>query len=84
MPRMQVYLPDDLYEMVKDQRLPASELLQEAVRAEMRRRELMAASAKYTDELRGQVGAPTAAQRARAADVARRIVGRSHRHRKAG
>ena len=79
MPRMQVYLPDDLYEMVKERGLPASELLQEAVRAEVRRRELIAASEKYTAELRNQVGAPTPAQRARAADVARRIVGRSHR-----
>jgi hypothetical protein len=76
---MQVYLPDDLYEMVKDRGLPASELLQEAVRAEVRRRELVAASEKYTTELRGQVGSPTSAQRARAADVARRIVGRTQR-----
>lgn len=76
---MQVYLPDDLYEMVKERGLPASELLQEAVRAEVRRRELMAASEKYTTELQKQVGPPTPVQRARAADVARRIVGRSHR-----
>src|SRR5205823_2324339 len=48
MPRMQVYLPDDLYEAVKDRRLPASELLQDAVRAEVRRRELVAASHRYT------------------------------------
>jgi post-segregation antitoxin (ccd killing protein) len=79
MPRMQVYLPDDLYQMVKERGLPASELLQEAVRAEVRRRELMAASEKYTTELQKQVGAPTPVQRVRAADVARRIVGRSHR-----
>jgi post-segregation antitoxin (ccd killing protein) len=76
---MQVYLPDDLYQMVKKRRLPASELLQEAVRAEVQRRELVAASERYTAELRRQVGAPTAAQRARAADVARRISERSHR-----
>jgi post-segregation antitoxin (ccd killing protein) len=79
MPRMQVYLPDDLYQMVKERRLPASELLQEAVRAEVRRRELVTASERYTAELRDQVGAPTASQRARAAEVARRVVGRSHR-----
>lgn len=76
---MQVYLPDDLYQMVKERRLPASELLQEAVRAEVLRRELMAASEEYTAELQAQVGLPTSAQRARAADVARRIVGRSQR-----
>ncbi len=81
---MQVYLPTELYELVKERGLPASELLQEAVRAELRRRELMAASEKYTTELRTQVGAPTSAQRARATEVAKRVVGRSHRHRKAG
>ena len=34
---MQVYLPDELYRLVKKRRLPASELLQSAVRAEVRR-----------------------------------------------
>ena len=40
MPRLQVYLPDDLYAQLKEHGLPASELLQEAVRAELRRRAL--------------------------------------------
>jgi post-segregation antitoxin (ccd killing protein) len=79
MPRMQVYLPEDLYQMVKKRRLPASELLQDAVRAEVRRRELTAASERYTAELAAQVGVPTARQRARATDLARRIVARPHR-----
>jgi post-segregation antitoxin (ccd killing protein) len=79
MPRMQVYLPDDLYELVKDRGLAASELLQEAVRAEVRRRDLVAASEKYTAELAAEVGAPTARQRARAAGVAGRIAARSRR-----
>jgi hypothetical protein len=76
---MQVYLPEDLYQVVKDERLPASELLQEAIRAEVRRRELLAASDRYVSELAAQVGKPTARQRARAAEVARRIVTRSQR-----
>jgi hypothetical protein len=76
---MQVYLPQDLYEMIKERRLPASELLQEAVRAEVRRRELMAASEEYTAGLTAQAGAPTSRERARAAAVARKIVGRSRR-----
>ena len=42
MPRMQVYLPDDLYDLVKARGLPASELLQKAVRAEVRRLDLLA------------------------------------------
>jgi len=76
---MQVYLPDDLYEQVKDQHLPASELLQRAVRAEVRRRELLVASDAYIAELAAQVGPPSARERARAADLARRAVARSHR-----
>lgn len=31
---MQVYLPDDLYDLVKKRRLPASELLQKASRSD--------------------------------------------------
>ena len=38
MPRVQVYLPDDLYDELKRRNLPASELLQVAVRTEVERR----------------------------------------------
>ena len=38
---MQVYLPTDLYEIVKECRLSASELLQQAVRTEVLRRKLI-------------------------------------------
>jgi post-segregation antitoxin (ccd killing protein) len=76
---MQVYLPEDLYALLKKRGLPASELLQEAIRAEVRKLELLAASAKYTAELRHQVGAPSASQRARASEVAKRVVSRLHR-----
>lgn len=82
MPRMQVYLPTELYEVVKHHQLPASELLQAAVRAEVRRRELLSASLRYTAELEAQVGEPAAQERARASAMARRIAGR--RDRKAG
>jgi post-segregation antitoxin (ccd killing protein) len=37
MARIQVYLPDDLYKLVKARGLLASALLQKAVRAEVRR-----------------------------------------------
>jgi len=83
MPRMQVYLPDDLYEAVKERRLPASELLQDAVRAEVRRRELVAASHRYTAALASEVGRPAARLRARAEALVRRIVARRSQ-RKAG
>lgn len=79
MPRMQVYLPADLYEMVKERRLPASELLQEAVRSEVRRRKLQSASRSYTVELAAQVGQPTPRELARAVAVAQRIARRTHR-----
>lgn len=79
MPRMQVYLPADLYEMVKEGRLCASELLQEAVRAEVRRQKLRAASQQYTAELAEQVGEPAPRERARAVALAQRIAGRTNR-----
>lgn len=79
MPRMQVYLPTDLYEIVKQRRLPASELLQAAVRAEVRRRKLQSASRRYTAELAAEVGQPADRERARAAAVAQRIAGRTDR-----
>ena len=49
MPRMQVYLPDDLYEEVKARNLPASELLQEAVRSELHRLTLIEATNRYVE-----------------------------------
>jgi len=79
MPRMQVYLPDDLYKLVKARRLPASELLQAAVRAEVRRLNLLAEGDRYLADLVAQVGKPTARQRARAGLLARQIAGRGNR-----
>ena len=79
MPRMQVYLPADLYEIVKEGRLSASELLQEALRTEVRRRKLRAASRRYTAELAAQVGQPAPRERAHAVAVAQRIAGRTKR-----
>ena len=70
---MQVYLPDDLYKLVKAHGLPASELLQKAVRAELRRLELLAETDRYLADLVAEVGPPAAAQRTRAAAVARRL-----------
>lgn len=76
---MQVYLPADLYDIVKERRLPASELLQEAVRTEVRRRKLQSASRRYTVELAAQVGEPTPRERARATALAQRIASRVNR-----
>ena len=76
---MQVYLPADLYEMVKERRLSASELLQEAVRTEVRRQKLQSESKRYTADLAKEIGAPAPRERARAVAVARRIAARTQR-----
>lgn len=76
---MQVYLPEAMYEQVKARSLPVSELLQKAVQAELRRRDLLAETDQYLGDLVAEVGTPSAAQRARAAAVARRISRRAVR-----
>jgi hypothetical protein len=79
MPRMQVYLPAELYDLVKKRRLPASELLQKAVRAELRRLDLLAESDRYVADLVAEVGRPSQAERSRAGAVAARIAKRATR-----
>jgi hypothetical protein len=76
---MQVYLPDDLYDVVKARRLPASELLQKAVRAELHRLDLLEQGDRYLGELVSQVGRPRPAERARARAMAGRIASRARR-----
>jgi len=82
MARMQVYLPDDLYKLVKARGLPASEILQKAVRAELRRLDLLAETDRYVDTLLAEVGAPTNDEMENASTVAQRLTRR--RTRKAG
>jgi len=72
---MQVYLPDDLYRAIKDRELPASELLQAAVRAELRREALLEETDRYVAELIAEVGEPTAESVARAEELSQRIRG---------
>jgi len=73
MPRMQVYLPDDLYDAVKDRKLGASDLLQKAVRAELHRQEILEETDRYLSDLTIKVGKPTAAATAKAEALSRRI-----------
>lgn len=56
---MHVYLPEDLYREVKARGLPVSELLENAVRAELRRLDLLAETESYLDDLIAEVGEPT-------------------------
>jgi post-segregation antitoxin (ccd killing protein) len=72
---MQVYLPDELYRAVKDRKLPASEMLQDAIRAELRRRDLLDETDRYLAEVMGRVGEPSAEAIARAEALSRRIRG---------
>jgi len=76
---MQVYLPEELYAAVKDRGLPASELLQEAVRVEIRRQDLLDATDDYLAELLAEVGAPDVEQTARAQQLARHLSRRADR-----
>lgn len=73
MPRLQVYLPDDLYRAVKDRGLPASDLLRRAVQAELRRQTLLEETARYVDELVAKVGIPDDAAMAKAEAVADQV-----------
>jgi len=76
---MQVYLPDELYRLVKKRRLPASELLQGAVRAEVRRLDLLSETDRFTSRLLAEVGEPGPGERARAKALAQRIAKRATR-----
>ncbi len=71
---MQVYLPDDLYKAVKERELSPSELLQGAVRAELRREDLIAESDRYLAELIEEVGQPSDEEMARAEALSLRIL----------
>ena len=73
---MQVYLPDDLHAAVKEHGFPASEMLQKAVREEIRRLELIKAGEEYLAELRAEVGPSTPESKAWAEE----IVGQVARH----
>lgn len=79
MPRMQVYLPEPLYAEVKSRKLRVSELLQEAIRVEIRRRDLVAEGERYVAELRAEVGESDPADVAWARDLARRLARRDER-----
>jgi post-segregation antitoxin (ccd killing protein) len=83
MPRLQVYLPDDLYRVVKERQLPASELLQGAVREELRRQELLEETDQYLAELVDEVGEPSPSSVARAERLAGRVRGEKARAPKA-
>ena len=73
MPRMQIYLPDELYAEVKARKLRVSELLQQAIRAELRREEQIQAMAEFVQETIREYGEPSAEELAEAEEFAARI-----------
>jgi post-segregation antitoxin (ccd killing protein) len=77
MPRMQVYLPDELYRAVKERDLAASDLLQKAVRTELHRQSLLEETDRYLVDLIDKVGKPSAGAKAKADALSRRIQRRS-------
>ena len=79
MPRMQVYLPEEMYRQVKARGLPVSELLQKALAAELRRQDLLAETEKYVAALTKKFGEPTPAEQARADAWVRKATRRSAR-----
>ena len=73
MPRVQVYLPEDLHSELKRRDLPASELLQIALRAELERQDALGETDKYLDDLVAEVGEPSEQDQSLADAIARRI-----------
>lgn len=73
MPRVQVYLPEDLHAELKRRGLPASELLQIALRAELERQDALSETDKYLEELVAEIGEPSEQDQSQADAIARRI-----------
>ena len=73
MPRVQVYLPDELHEAVKEHRLSASKMLREAVRADLRRRAALDETDRYVAALVERFGEPSAEDHAWAGDLSRQV-----------
>lgn len=80
---MQVYLPDDLYQAVKRLGLPASEMLQKAIRRELVAEEKRAGIEQYIEELVAEFGEPTPEEVAEAEALAARLAGDRQRERTA-
>jgi len=73
---MQVYLPDDMYRRVKEQKLPVSELLQETLRGELERLEKIAGARRYVDELIAEFGEPSPDEVADAKRIVAQLLGK--------
>lgn len=77
MPRVNIWLPDELHRAAKDLELPVSELAQKAVSAEIERRRKVEALDAYLAELDSELGPASVDQRADADAWAARVTGRA-------
>ena len=75
MPRVHVYLPDDLYQFVKDHQLLASELLQEAIRSKVYQQDLREEMERRINESIGEIRQPSAEAWAQARALSSRMRG---------
>jgi hypothetical protein len=73
MARMNVYLPDDLYRQAKSLEIPVSDILQRALHAEIRRRELTAEADRLVEKRSAIVGDSTPEERARVRGIVQRL-----------
>jgi hypothetical protein len=84
MPKMSIYLPENLYAVVKAQDLPVSEILQEALRAKLEVDEKLRALDEFIADLVAEVGEPTEAEIRAAEQSAERIAVHARRRRSDG
>jgi hypothetical protein len=77
-PRLQVDVPDELYEEYRTGDIPSGDQLGEAARAELRRRIALDETEAYLEELDGTVGEPTAEETAIAEAIVTRIAAREN------
>lgn len=76
---MQVHLPEDLYRAIQEEGLHASELLEEAIRVELRRIALREATDQLVEDSPAAVEEPDMKEEARAQELARRLTRRVRR-----
>lgn len=81
---MSVYLPEDLYAVVKAQALPVSEILQEALRAKLEVDEKLRAADEFIATTFAEYGEPSEQDIRAAEESARRIADHHARHQEQG
>jgi hypothetical protein len=77
MPRVNIWLPDDLHRAAKELQLPVSELAQRAIAAEIDRHRKAAALDAYLGELDAELGPATAEPTADADAWIEKVTGSS-------